>query len=177
MAFFFCPPLFFFSFSNVQTFSISSHTPHNSPSILSTLYQFLPSECLSSKFKPPALNLNAFHCGQFMMLSGPTGHSNFLSPSYALVLVTLHSPGCHLVLFMPVFHLCDDFLHLFSVSMAHPSVCCPRAAPMNRCSLADLMEPVARPRSSLQAPQVEGLLCEVPCLPRKTSKCCPLWSL
>lgn len=37
--------------------------------------------------------------------------------------------------------------------------------------------PQAGPRRSLQTQQVEGLLCEVPCLPRKTSKCCPLWSL
>lgn len=47
-----------------------------------------------------------------MKLSGPTGHSN---SSGALVLVTVHSPGCRLVLFMPVFYLCDDFLHLFCV--------------------------------------------------------------
>lgn len=75
------------------------------------------------------------------MLSGPTGHCNFLNPSCALVLLGLHSPGCHLVLFVPVYHFHDDFLHLFSVSMAcPPSVYHPRAAPMNWCSLADLMQ-------------------------------------
>lgn len=76
-----------------------------------------------------------------MMLSGPTGHNNFLSPSYALVLVAPHSPGCHLALFMPVYHLYDYFLHLFSESTAHPpSAYHPRAAPINQCSLADLMQ-------------------------------------
>lgn len=54
-----------------------------------------------------------------MKLSGPTGHSN---PLGALVLVAVYSPGCLLVLFMPVFYLCDDFSHLFCV--CGPSFSC-----------------------------------------------------
>lgn len=68
------------------------------------------------------------------MLSGPTGHSNFFSPSCALVLVGLSSPGCHLVLFILVYQLCDDFLSLLcahgpSSSCVARQGCCHQLVP------------------------------------------------
>lgn len=76
-------------------------------------------------------------------LSGPTGHS---SPSDFLLLVAVHSPGYHLVLFMTVFYLCEDFLHVFCVY--GPSFSC--TAPGLLPSIgADLIQVLCRPQKLL----------------------------
>lgn len=110
-----------------------------------------------------------------LWFSGPNSHSNLWSPSRASVLVALHSPGCHLVLFTPVYHLYGDFLHLLPLPVARPPpVYLPRAAPIR--PPAGPAGPAPGCPSSPRAPQAEGQLWEAPKLQGKQT-CCSLWSL